>query len=73
MDLLRHSLTLGQKSTPLKIKLDSAMTRLHRLCAQDDDDDELWDESGHGQRAKLFEWVSESTMAYRYAHFLLVL
>ena len=37
------------------------MTRLDRLCLQRDDDDDssggLWDETGHEQRAKLFEWV----------------
>jgi len=54
--LFRYSLTLGQKSTPLKIKLDSAMARLDRLCSQDDgDDDRLLDENWHEQRAKLFE------------------
>ena len=45
-----------QKSTPLQNKLDSAMVRLHRLCSQEDDDG-IWDENGHEQRAKLFEWV----------------
>jgi len=30
------------------------MARLDRLCSQDDDDG-LWNESGHEQRAKLFE------------------
>ena len=47
---------LGQKSTPLKNRLDSAMARLDRLCLQDDDDGP-WDENRHKQRAKLFEWV----------------
>ena len=50
-------LTLGQKSTPLKDKLDSAIARLDRLGLQDDDDDGLWDENWHEQRVKLFEWV----------------
>ena len=41
---------------PLKNKLDSAMARLDRLCSQDDDDDDrVWNENGHEQRAKLFE------------------
>ena len=31
------------------------MTRLDRLCSQDDDG--IWDENRHEQRAKLFEWV----------------
>ena len=47
---------LGQKSTPLKNKLDSAMVRPDRLCLRGDDD-ELRDENKHGQRAKLFERV----------------
>ena len=47
---------MGQKSTPLKDKLGSAMARLDRLRLQDDDD-VLWDETWHEQRAKLFEWV----------------
>ena len=59
MGLSRYSLTLGQKSTPLKNKLDSTMARLDRLCVQDDDDndndDGLWDENRHERRAKLFE------------------
>ena len=64
MSLSRYSLTLGQKSTPLKNKLDSAMTRLDRLCVHDDDDnndndddndDGVWDENRHERRAKLFE------------------
>jgi hypothetical protein len=38
----------------LKNKLDSAMTRLHQLRLQDDDD-EIWGENRHKQRAKLFE------------------
>ena len=40
------------------------MARLDRLCLQEDDDDDdddngggLWDEIGHEQREKLFEWV----------------
>ena len=33
------------------------MTRLDMLYLQDEDE-ELWDENGHKQRAKLFEWVS---------------
>ena len=53
---MRYSLTLGQKSTPLKNKLDSAMARLDRLCLQDEDAG-IWDENEHEQRAKLFEWV----------------
>ena len=56
-----YSLTLGQKSTPLKNKLDSAMARLDRLCLQDEDA-ELWEENEHEQRAKLFEW------AFRISH-----
>ena len=32
------------------------MARLDRLRLQDDDDG-LWNENGHDQRAKLFEWV----------------
>ena len=32
------------------------MARLDQVCFQDDDDG-LWDEDGHEQRAKLFEWV----------------
>jgi len=31
------------------------MVRLDRLCSQDDDG--RWDDNGHEQRAKLFEWV----------------
>ena len=34
------------------------MARLDRLCLQDEDE-ELWDEDGHKQRARLFEWVFE--------------
>ena len=34
------------------------MARLERLCLQDDDDG-LWDENGHEQWAKFFEWVFE--------------
>jgi len=56
VSLSRYSLTLGQKSTPLKNKLDSAMARLDRLYIQDDDDGP-WDEDRDEQRAKLFEWV----------------
>ena len=34
------------------------MARLGRLCLQgDDDDDGIWDEGWHEQRAKLFRWV----------------
>ena len=44
---------LEQNSTPLKNKLGCAMARLDRLCSQDDDG--LWDENKHEQRAKLFE------------------
>ena len=33
------------------------MARLDMLYLQDEDE-ELWDENGHKQRAKLFEWVS---------------
>ena len=55
-----YSLTLGQKSTRLKNKLDSAMARLDRLCLQDEDAG-LWDENEHKQRAKLFEWVFRIT------------
>ena len=33
------------------------MARLDRLRLQDDDDDGLWDETWHEQRARLFEWV----------------
>ena len=59
MSLSRYSLTLEQKSTPLKNKLDSAMARLDRLCLQDnEDDDGLWDGDGDERQAKLFEWVS---------------
>ena len=47
---------LGQKSTPLKSKLDSAMTRLNRLYLQDDNAG-YWDENEHEQRVKLFQWV----------------
>jgi len=47
-------LTLGQKSTPLKEKLDSVTARLDRLRLQDDGP---WDENWHEQRAKLFESV----------------
>jgi len=32
------------------------MARLDRMCLQDDNDG-LWNEKGHEQRAKLFEWV----------------
>jgi hypothetical protein len=32
------------------------MARLHRLCLQVDDDG-IWGENRHKQRAKLFEWV----------------
>ena len=56
MSLSRYLLTLGQKSTPLKDKLDSVMARLGRLRSQDGDDG-FWDESWHEQRAKLFKWV----------------
>ena len=55
MTLSRHLLTLGQKSTPLKNKLDSARARLDRLRLQDDDG--FWDGNGHEQLVKLFEWV----------------
>ena len=62
MSLSRYSLTLGQNSTPLKNKLDSAMARLDRLCVHDgddnnnnDNDDRVWDENRHERRAKLFE------------------
>ena len=55
MSLLRYSLTLGQKSTPLKNKLDSAIARLDQLCLQEDDGDGIWDGDGHKQRAKLFK------------------
>ena len=57
---MRYSLTLGQKSTRLKNKLDSAMARLDRLCLQDEDAG-LLDENEHKQRAKLFEWVFRIT------------
>ena len=33
------------------------MARLDRLCPRDDDDDGIWGETVHEQRAKLFEWV----------------
>ena len=56
MSLFQYSLTHRQKSTLLKDKLDSAMARLDRLCLQDDDDG-IWDENWHKQRAKLFELV----------------
>ena len=56
MSLLRYLLTPGQQSTPLKGKLDSVMARLDRLCLQYDDDG-IWDEGWHEQRAKLFRWV----------------
>ena len=36
--------------------MDSAIERLDLLCLRDDDGG-LLDEDGHGQRAKLFEWV----------------
>ena len=60
MSLWQYFLTLGQKPTPLRNKLDSAMARLDQLCLQDDNDnnddyDGLWDEDWHEQRAKLFE------------------
>ena len=58
MNLSQNPLTPGQKSTLLKNKLDSAMARLDRLCLQDEDGG-LWDENGHKQWAKLFEWVFE--------------
>ena len=58
MSLLQYSLILGQKSTPLKNKLDSAIARLDHLCLQDDDNDGLWDGDGDERQAKLFEWVS---------------
>jgi len=53
---------LLQKSTPLKIKLDSAIDRLDRLRLQDhgdddDIDDGLLDGNWHEQRAEIFEWV----------------
>jgi len=58
VSLSRYSLTLRQKSTLLRNKLDSAIARLDRLCLRDDDDDdELWDEDGDEQRAKLFKSV----------------
>jgi len=47
----------GQKPTPLKNKLASAVARLDRLCLQDDDGDGFWDEDSHKQWAKLFKWV----------------
>ena len=56
MSSLRYLLTLGQKSTPLKEKLDSVMARLDRLRLQGGDGG-LGDESWNEQRAKLFEWV----------------
>jgi len=49
------------------------MARLDRLCLQDDDDDGLWDENGHEQQAKLFEWVLGLTTTNRDADFLLAL
>jgi len=52
----RYSLTLGQKSASLKIKLDSVIARLDRLCLQDDDDG-IWDENKREHWAGLFEWV----------------
>ena len=55
MNLLRYLLTLGQKSTPLKNKLDSAIARLNQLCLQEDDGDRIWGGDGHKQRAKLFK------------------
>ena len=58
MSLSRYWLTMGQKSTPLKDRLGSAMARLDRLRIPDDDDG-LWDETWHEQRVKLFEWVFE--------------
>ena len=70
MSLPRHLLTMGQKSTPLKDKLDSAMARLDRLRLQDDG---LWDESGHEERAKLFKSVFAINYSYHRAHFLLAL
>ena len=39
------------------------MTRLDRLCLQDNDNSDnnhgLWDKIEHEQRAELFEWVRE--------------
>ena len=72
MGLLWYSLTLEQKSTPSKNKLDSAMARLNRLCSQDEgDNDGLWSENGHEQRAKLFEWVFGLPITHHRAHFIL--
>ena len=62
--LPRYSLTLGQTTTSLKNRLDSAMARLDLLCSQDEDAG-LLDETQHKQRAKLFEWV------FRISHNLL--
>ena len=56
MSLSPYLLTFGQKSTPLKDKLDSAMARLDRMCLPDDDNG-LWNGNGHEQRAKLFGCV----------------
>jgi len=58
VSLSPYLLTLGQKSTPLKDKLGSAMERLDRMCLQDGDDDNgLWNENGQEQQVKLFECV----------------
>jgi len=70
VSLSPYLLTLGQKSTPLKDKLDSAMARLGRMCLQDDNDG-LWNGNGNEQRAKLFEWVFEINYNLPRANFLL--
>ena len=51
---LRHRLTFGQSSPPVKSKLDSIMARLDWLCSEDSDD-ALQDNSEHARWAKLFE------------------
>ena len=55
MDLSRHFLTLGQRYTPLKNRLESIISRLDQLCSQDGDGPR--DENGHEPWTRLFEWV----------------
>ena len=56
MRLSRRWLTSGQRSPPVKDKLDSVMERLERLCSEESDN-VLQDDSKHERWVKLFEYV----------------
>ena len=48
-------LTPEQGAPAVKNKLNSVITRLDRLCSEEDGEDTMWNENDHERRAKLFE------------------